>query len=208
MPNQVRFTQLVKASGRPHSATLWLADPAKDPEFKKAIAENRILTIHHVNVGPKKESGEIGFDKSAGASYLIFPKSLPLAKSTRVIGLKFNLLDEPEVKDPVQIKPAPKRPKIEHVKTIKTPEPNEVETKPLPTKKREPKTAKPSKREAKTKTAHNFKVTIDFTAAATCELEVAASNATEAIDTALKQAETSPPKPDWKIEATTVKRCD
>src|SRR5256885_11650060 len=106
MPNQVRFTQLVKASGRPHSATLWLADPAKDPEFKKAIAETRIVTIHHVNVGTKKESGEIGFVKSAGASYLIFPKSLPLAKGVRVIGLKFDILEEPEVKDPVQIKPA------------------------------------------------------------------------------------------------------
>src|SRR5687767_16029180 len=103
MPKQIRFTQLVKAGGRPHPATLWVADPSKDPEFKKAIDQNRIVTVHHVNVGSKKESGEIGFKKGGAASYLIFPKELPMGEGTRIIGLKFDMLDEPAVKNPVKI---------------------------------------------------------------------------------------------------------
>src|ERR1044071_2047751 len=105
-PKQIRFAQLVKASGNPHAATLWVADPSKDPEFKKAISENRILTIHHVNVGNKKESSEIGFQTGGAAGYLIFPNPLPMAEGTRVIGLKFEMLDEPKVKNPVKVKPA------------------------------------------------------------------------------------------------------
>jgi hypothetical protein len=101
---QIRFVQLVKASGQPHPATLWAAHPNKDPEFKKAIAENRILTIHHVNVGNKKEFGEIGFRTGGASGYLIFPKALPMAEGTRVIGLKFDMLTEAPVKDPVKIR--------------------------------------------------------------------------------------------------------
>ncbi|HEY6227469.1 MAG TPA: hypothetical protein VI282_10145, partial [Verrucomicrobiae bacterium] len=121
---QIRFTQLVKASGRPHPATLWVADPKQDPEFKKAIGENRILTIHHVNVGNKKESGEIGFQTGGAAGYLIFPKPLPMGEGTRVIGLKFDMLDEPAVKDPVKIKPVKAKPRTEPAKIVKFPEPN------------------------------------------------------------------------------------
>src|SRR6185436_6869217 len=106
---------------------LWVADPNKDPEFKKAIAENRILTIHHVNVGNKKESGEIGFQATGSAGYLIFPKSLPMAEGTRVIGLKFDMLDEAPVKDPVKIQPDKPKPKAAPVKILKFPEPEEKE---------------------------------------------------------------------------------
>jgi hypothetical protein len=127
-PKQIRFVQLVKASGQPHPATLWVADPNKDPEFKKAIAENRILTIHHVNVGNKKESGEIGFQSGGASGYLIFPKPLTMAEGTRVIGLKFDMLTEAPVNDPVKITPAKPKAKTEPVKIVKFPVPEKEKT--------------------------------------------------------------------------------
>src|SRR5688500_1826603 len=99
----MRFAKLVKTAGRPHPATLWVADPAKDPEFKKAIDENRIVTLHQANVGTKKDFGRIGFFKEPNSTYLIFPKPLPMAEGIKVIGIKFDLLEEAPVKDPVKI---------------------------------------------------------------------------------------------------------
>jgi hypothetical protein len=226
MPKQIRFTQLVKAAGRPHPATLWVADPAKDPEFKKAIDDNRLVTVHHANAGAKTESGEIGFVKGGAASYLIFPKALPMAPGARVIGLKFDMLDEPEVKDPVKIKEAAAKPKTERVKTIveKTPppkkeEPEEKESRkselardPEPKPKPEPRPAraKPEKHKPKpapkTREPSKFKVTVEFTAAATREIEVEAKSAAEAIDEALKQARKSLPPADWDLDAQDVRK--
>jgi hypothetical protein len=196
MPKQVRFTQLVKEAGRPHPATLWVADPTKDPEFKKAIDQNRIVTVHHVNVGSKKESGEVGFKKGGAASYLIFPKELPEPEGTRIIGLKFEMLDEPEVKNPVKIKTAKPKPKIEKAKIVKFPtrepeEPEKGEEKP----------------ERKKETAI-FTVTVEYKATAKREIEVEAKTAAGAIEEALKEAKKDPPKADWDFDASNVTRRD
>src|SRR4051812_19235220 len=118
MPKQVRFAQLVKTSGHPHAATLWVSDPQKDPEFKKAIQENRLVTVHNVNVGAKKDSGQIGFSAARNAAYLLFPKPLAMDKGARVIGLKYEMLQDTPVHDPVKITQAPSRKKIERVKTV------------------------------------------------------------------------------------------
>jgi hypothetical protein len=200
---QIRFTQLVKASGRPHPATLWVADPNKDPEFKKAIAENRILTIHHVNVGNKKESGEIGFQPGGAAGYLIFPKPLLMAESTRVIGLKFEMLDEPKVKNPVKVKPAKPKPKSQPVKILKFPEPEKEEEQKIPEPKPEAK-----KPEPKAKPLARFKITVEYSANATREIEVEAKTAAEATEAALSEAEKQAPKADWQLDAKNVTRCD
>jgi hypothetical protein len=212
-PKQIRFTQLVKASGRPHPATLWVADPNKDPEFKKAIGENRILTIHHVNVGNKKESGEIGFQTGGAAGYLIFPKPLPMAEGTRVIGLKFDMLAEAAVKDPVKIKPAEAKSKTKPVKILKFPEVEKEEKEEEPEEPDEEIEApapkhEPKKTEPKSKPLSRFKITVEYTARATREIEVEAKNAAEAIQSALGEAETNLPKADWQLDATDAKRCD
>ena len=211
---KVRFTQLVNAAGRPHPATLWVSDPAKDPDFKKAIDQNRVVTVHHVNVGSKKESGEVGFNKSAASSYLIFPKALTMAEGTRIIGLKFDLLDEPEVKDPVKIEPPKRKPKTERVKIIKFPAPEpkpepklEPEPEPEPKPRPEPPKPKPPKPPKIEKTP-TFTVTVEFTAKSTQKIEIEAKNATEAIEAAVKQAKKSPPEPDWSVDASTVARRD
>lgn len=214
MASQIRFTQLVKAAGKPHVATLWVADPAKDPNFKKAIDENRVLTVHHANVGTKTDTGEIGFIKGGAASYLIFPKALPMAEGTRVIGLKFDMLDEPEVKDPVKVTEAPKKTKIERVKTVAEVEPEKTaaeEKEQAPAEdemKVEPAASKQQKRKstAKVKETSKFKVTVEFAATATKQIEVEAKNATEAITKALKEAHKSPPEPHWTLDAKDVHR--
>jgi hypothetical protein len=211
MANQVRFTQLVKASGRPHSATLWVADPAEDPEFKKAIADNRIVTVHLVNVGGKKESGEIGFVKGGAASYLIFPKSLPLAEGTRVIGLKFDMLEDPKVKDPVKIEHAKRKTKIEHANIVEFPK--SETTKPSGPERASEKHSKPKhspkkKAEPPPKQTSIFHVTVEFSARQTKQFEIETTSASDAIERALKEAKSSPPEPDWKLDATDVKRRD
>jgi hypothetical protein len=66
-PKQVRFSQLLKSSGKPYAATLW-TDPAKDPAFKKAIDEDRIVTVRNVNVGAKKDRGIVGFLKGPNST--------------------------------------------------------------------------------------------------------------------------------------------
>jgi hypothetical protein len=196
MPKQVRFTQLVKTAGRPHPATLWVADPAKDPEFKKAIDQNRIVTVHHVNVGSKKEAGEVGFKKGVAASYLIFPKALPEEDGTRIIGLKFEMLEEPAVKNPVKVKTAKPKPKIEKAKIVKFPtsEPEEPE--------------KPKAKPQPKKETAIFKVTVEYKAMAKREIEVEAATAASAIEQALKEAKGELPKADWEIDASTVTRRD
>ena len=91
MAKTIRFGDLVRNSGRPARATLW-ADPKNDHSFSKAVRENRVLTI---SPGPshKKEYGQIGFWRSKGAGYLVFPEPLPRDNS-RVIGINYQLLDE------------------------------------------------------------------------------------------------------------------
>jgi hypothetical protein len=152
------------------------------------MAQNRIVTVRTVNVGTKKDSAEIGFQKGAGLTYLIFPKELPFAEGTKVIGLKFDMLDEAEVSDPVRIKETRHKAPRERVKTIKD-EPEPEEEKPV---------APP-----------RFKVLIEYQATATKEIEVEAKNAVEAVRLATKSAKESPPEnPKWEIEAQDVRKCE
>jgi hypothetical protein len=201
-PKQIRFANIVKASGRPHPATLWVDDPDKDPAFKKAIEENRILTLNQDNAGAKADSGVIGFHKGPTATYLIFPKALAMAEGTRVIGLKFDLLDEAPVTDPVQITEPPPRKKIEHVKTVE-PEPDpKPEPEPEP-----PKAHKAKKEKPPAEKTPIFKVTVQFTATVKRDIEVEAKSASAAIALALKQAEKlTPENPSWETEALEVKK--
>lgn len=197
MPKQVRFTQLVKAAGKPHAATLWVSDPKADPDFKRAIDDNRIVTVHNVNVGSKKDSGEIGFKKGAGFTYIIFPKALPFGEGSKVIGLKFDMLADVPARNAVRVKEAKRNSWRERMKTVK--EPNVVEF---------PKPEKKSSRAEEKLPLPRFKVTLEFTAVATRQMEVQAKNATEAIRLATAQAEDDLPEPEWKIEADDVKKCD
>lgn len=123
----MRFTELVKASGEPEIATLW-QDPETDPLFKKAIRENRVLSVRQETVGNKKDFGEIGFTKGRNVSYLIFPKRLPESGVARIVGIKYEMADPGRVTDPVPKKAlvsAKKQPVIQQPKP--SPEPSTKE---------------------------------------------------------------------------------
>jgi hypothetical protein len=100
MGKNVRFSDLVKASGRPQIVTLWTV-PGDNPEIKKAIRENRILSVKQDPRSNKKEFGKIGFREEKNFSYFIFPKSLQLTKEAHVVGIKYDLVDQPKVTDVV-----------------------------------------------------------------------------------------------------------
>ena len=112
MGKTIRFGDLVRGSGRPHVATLWV-DPEKDPSFSKAIRENRVLTVHTDPASHKKDYGEIGFKREHGATYLVFPKALP-KEQARIVGINYQLTEEPppppkELVSRLDVKPKKKR---------------------------------------------------------------------------------------------------
>ncbi|MGV3772148.1 MAG: hypothetical protein ACO1QB_04545 [Verrucomicrobiales bacterium] len=96
----VRFAKLVESSGKPYAKTLWF-DPESDTQFKKAIRQNRVLTVAQANVGQKKDVGIIGFLPDKRGAILVFPKSIPYDSGARVIGIKWDLVEEPPPADPV-----------------------------------------------------------------------------------------------------------
>jgi hypothetical protein len=94
----VRFTNIVERSGTPRVHTLWLP-PEKDPELKRAEAAHRVMTIASPGDGSKTDRGVVGFDPHAGkvSQFLIFPKSLKRFEGAKVVGIKFDLLEQPKL---------------------------------------------------------------------------------------------------------------
>src|SRR4051812_40735489 len=92
----VRFAEVVKRCGQPESYILWTS-PGRDPEFKRAVEKNRVMTVHQENRGGKKDYGIVGFTKDPHAELLVFPKSLQRFQGTRTVGIRYDLLkDSPE----------------------------------------------------------------------------------------------------------------
>ncbi len=94
----VRFTQVVKRSGEPQVHTLWVA-PDKDAKLQRAEKAHRVMTIHASERGGKAHVGAIGFDPKADypGQFLIFPKSLKPFAGARVVGIKFDLVEQPKL---------------------------------------------------------------------------------------------------------------
>ncbi len=111
---QVRFSDLVKQSGKPEVVSLW-TDPSKDPVFTKAVRENRVMTLVQEPGSKRKDWGEIGFHQEPHASYFVFPEPLPEGAPQRVIGIKYDLMAQPRVNDPVSGKDLkPRRRSVRH----------------------------------------------------------------------------------------------
>jgi hypothetical protein len=104
MSKTIRFGDLVRGSGRPEVVTLWV-EPDKDRSFSKAVRENRVLTIHDDPKGHRKEFGQIGFHQEQGAIYLVFPKPLPDATESRIVGINYQLTEERPPAGPLAPKP-------------------------------------------------------------------------------------------------------
>jgi hypothetical protein len=86
-----RFASVVEKSGAPETYLLWVS-PKQDKHFQRALAENRIMTIHSQNVGAKKDSATVGFVEEPNAQYLMFPKSLKRFAERKIIGINYELL--------------------------------------------------------------------------------------------------------------------
>ncbi len=96
MTAAVRFSKLVEAAGKPTVHLLWM-DPAKDTVLQKAIKANRVLTVHQRPGATKADYGTVGFEKNVSGQILMFPKSLKQFADKRVVGVKYDLLEWPEV---------------------------------------------------------------------------------------------------------------
>jgi hypothetical protein len=104
----IRFGDLVWNSGRPETHALWM-DPKQDRSLHRAIKENRVFTVIQEPTSKHKDYGRIGFHQEPHASYLIFPRPLPQKKDARVIGINYQLIEEPEVAVEQRAKPAKTR---------------------------------------------------------------------------------------------------
>jgi hypothetical protein len=92
-PKQIRFSELVKKCGKPETVTLW-TKPENNPPFIKAVRQNRVLTLVLKPHGNHPDFGEISFHQKPNALYLVFPRSLPKSVGARVIGIKYDLIEE------------------------------------------------------------------------------------------------------------------
>src|ERR1051326_4794343 len=112
---EIRFGDLVRVSGRPEIVSLW-TDPKRNRPFMNAVKENRVLTLVQEPAAKRKDFGRIGFHREPHASYLVFPRPLQSNPASRVIGIKYELLEQPEVtgalaKVTEKSEPARQRPK-------------------------------------------------------------------------------------------------
>lgn len=98
MSKTIRFSEIVKQSGRPESVALW-TKPKDNPPLMRAVRENRVLTLIQKSMGMSADFGVIGFHQKPSALYLIFPKALPNATDLRVIGIKYDLMAEPTAQE-------------------------------------------------------------------------------------------------------------
>ena len=85
----IRFADVVEKTGKPETYTLW-QKPAADRHFQSALKNHRVMTIQKSDSGT--EFGIVGFKQSKAARYLVFPKSLKRFENTRVVGIKWDLV--------------------------------------------------------------------------------------------------------------------
>ena len=83
-----RFADVIDQCGEPESYTLWRS-PKDDPQLKKLLASNHVMTIR--NAGGA-DFGEVGLQERKGAMYLKFPKSLKRFEGKRIVGVKWDLV--------------------------------------------------------------------------------------------------------------------
>ena len=89
----VRFTAVVAAAGKP-KVYLPFSDPTQDRSFMQAANENRVLTIRQEPTATRADFGTVEYNEEKSATYLIFPKSLAGFSGARVIGIKYDVLED------------------------------------------------------------------------------------------------------------------
>lgn len=102
----VRFAKVVEASGKP-DIHLLLIDPAKDKTLQAAIKTDRVMTLHQQSGGT--DHGVVGFEQGRSRQFLVFPKPLKPFLGQRIVGIKYELLEDA----PAPKKETPKKEAIE-----------------------------------------------------------------------------------------------
>jgi hypothetical protein len=92
----VRFSTIVQKCGKP-TVYLPLRDPSKDPEFMRQAKQNRVMSIKQEPAGKQKDFGVIGFLPEKFITYLLFPKSLKEFANARVVGIKYDVVEEARI---------------------------------------------------------------------------------------------------------------
>jgi hypothetical protein len=104
-----RFADLVREAGKPEPYIPW-QDPAHDPAFRKALRENRVLTVHQETTGNRSDYGMVGYMKENRGNLLIFPKKLDAWEDRRVIGIKYDAISPPGRSEPAKAERKSARP--------------------------------------------------------------------------------------------------
>ena len=86
-----RFAALVKSAGSPSVHLTWSA-PAHDPVLRRALHQNRLVTVHQRARGGK-DFASVGLEPERHAQFLIFPRSVRSFSQHRIVGVNYDLLE-------------------------------------------------------------------------------------------------------------------
>lgn len=106
----VRFSKVLEACGKP-DIHLLLIDPAKDKTLQAAIKSDRVMTLYQQSGGT--DHGVVGFEQGRSRQFLVFPKPLKPFLGQRIVGIKYELLEDAlvpkkEATEKETVKPADK----------------------------------------------------------------------------------------------------
>lgn len=87
----VRFSKILEACGKP-DIHLLLIDPAKDKTLQAAIKSDRVMTLYQQSSGT--DHGVVGFEQGRSRQFLVFPKPLKPFQGQRIVGIKYELLED------------------------------------------------------------------------------------------------------------------
>jgi hypothetical protein len=105
-----RFASIVQDVGKPIAHLLLIA-PEKDKVLQVAVKTHRVVTVHQNLTGGKADYGTVGFETGGACQYFIFPKSLSKFQGARIVGIKYDLLNNGTPKSRVKpAKPAAREP--------------------------------------------------------------------------------------------------
>ena len=103
----VRFSKVIEACGKP-DIHLLLIDPAKDKTLQAAIKSDRVMTLYQES--GSTDHGIVGFEQGRSRQFLVFPKSLKPFNGQRIVGIKYELLEDVPVPEKETAKKEPVKP--------------------------------------------------------------------------------------------------
>jgi hypothetical protein len=106
----VRFSKVIEACGKPDFHLL-LIDPAKDKTLQAAIKSDRVMTLYQQS--GETDHGIVGFEQGRSRQFLVFPKSLKAFQDQRIVGIKYELLEDAPTPKPEPAKKEPVKPTAE-----------------------------------------------------------------------------------------------